>query len=172
MPSHVVVLINCTASAADLVQHHRLLSSKRGFGSHGSIGQWQNHIAQHYWVTCSKVGHLPCHASHVNIPCTVSAYCRCCRTQSIGVMHCSNQGCVPCLRNWYTAHSHSDVLSSACSAMRRTGAVTFNGQKLNKRFKRQIGFVMQVTPCCIALCIYVVLYLSSVQSNTYILDSF
>jgi hypothetical protein len=45
----------------------------------------------------------------------------------------------------------SDVLSSACSAMRRTGAVTFNGQKLNKRFKRQIGFVMQVTPSCIAL---------------------
>ena len=31
-----------------------------------------------------------------------------------------------------------------CSAMKRTGAVTFNGQKLNKRFKRQIGFVMQV----------------------------
>lgn len=54
----------------------------------------------------------------------------------------------------------SDVLSSACSAMRRTGAVTFNGQKLNKRFKRQIGFVMQVTQSCIDLCIYVVLCLS------------
>ena len=29
--------------------------------------------------------------------------------------------------------------------MRRTGAITFNGQKLNKRFKRQIGFVMQAS---------------------------
>lgn len=34
---------------------------------------------------------------------------------------------------------------AACSAMRRTGAITFNGQKLNKRFKRQIGFVMQAS---------------------------
>ena len=36
------------------------------------------------------------------------------------------------------------------SAMRRTGDITFNGQKLNKRFKRQLGFVMQVITACMA----------------------
>lgn len=37
--------------------------------------------------------------------------------------------------------------------MRRTGAITFNGQKLNKRFKRQIGFVMQVSLTCACACL-------------------
>ena len=101
-----------------------------------------------------------CHASHVCIPGTVSAYWQFCRSASIGVMHCSNSGCVSCLRHWYTAQSLSDVLSYTCSAMRRTGAVTFNGQKLNKRFKRQIGFVMQVTQSYIALRTFIVLCLS------------
>lgn len=54
----------------------------------------------------------------------------------------------PCL--WYVASHGTEVLLTpkcyaVCSAMRRTGAITFNGQKLNKRFKRQIGFVMQAS---------------------------
>lgn len=39
-----------------------------------------------------------------------------------------------------------------CSAMKRTGQVTFNGQKLNKRFKRQIGFVMQACDLSSSAC--------------------
>ena len=46
--------------------------------------------------------------------------------------------CLPACHDSHKCHA-------PCSAMRRTGAITFNGQKLNKRFKRQIGFVMQAS---------------------------
>ncbi|KAL0032350.1 hypothetical protein WJX79_006390 [Trebouxia sp. C0005] len=52
----------------------------------------------------------------------------------------------------------SIIGSRAQSAMRRTGAVTFNGQKLNKRFKRQIGFVMQDDLLYESLTVYETLY--------------
>ncbi|KAL3132535.1 hypothetical protein ABBQ32_009078 [Trebouxia sp. C0010 RCD-2024] len=48
--------------------------------------------------------------------------------------------------------------SRAQSAMRRTGAITFNGQKLNKRFKRQLGFVMQDDLLYESLTVYETLY--------------
>lgn len=52
----------------------------------------------------------------------------------------------------------SIIGSRAQSAMRRTGDIAFNGQKLNKRFKRQLGFVMQDDLLYESLTVYETLY--------------
>ena len=41
------------------------------------------------------------------------------------------------------------VVSCPCSALTMEGAPTFNGQKLTKRAKRLVGFVLQARPCCL-----------------------
>ena len=56
--------------------------------------------------------------------------------------------CLQALRYKAVPRCFLPSMQNPCRQMRREGQVLFNGQLLNKRLKRQVGFVLQVRLLC------------------------